>query len=203
MRSSSVTHCLESSLRKRYACKLKNSFTKENAQDHVLFSEQIRNVDCKINTDKKQDHLRKHKAMHNRATGKPDGTSWISVPGISLSTVQQQDERRGPTFQHKEQHPKVISQTHKINRFSEASQNCCKIWRRQRISNSVRILQTSMSWLRFLYGNRDYLLKCKRSHTISHKDNYDFNSISGFFKKNSSRGPKHGESERQIMFFKA
>ena len=98
MRSSSVTHCLQSSLRKRYAWKLKNSYTKENAQDHVLFSEQIRNVVCKINTDKKQDHLGKHKAMHNRATGKPDGTSWISVSDISLSTVQQQDERRRPTF---------------------------------------------------------------------------------------------------------
>ena len=39
MRSSSTTHCLQSSLRKWHAWKkLKNSFTKEKAQDHVLFS---------------------------------------------------------------------------------------------------------------------------------------------------------------------
>ena len=36
------------------------------------------------------------------------------------------------------------------------------------------------------------------------KDNNDFNSIPGYIiKKNSSRGPKHGQSERQIMFFEA
>ena len=50
-----------------------NSFTKERAQDHVLFSEQIRNVDYKIYPDKKQDHLKKHNAMH-RASGKLDAT---------------------------------------------------------------------------------------------------------------------------------
>ena len=55
------------------------------------------------------------------------------VPNISLSTVQQQDEQRQHTVakliekfeshQHKEQFLKDMSQTQKINRFSEASQN--------------------------------------------------------------------------------
>ena len=75
MRSSSMTHCLQNALRKRYAWKPKNSFTQEKAQDHVLFSEQIRNVDHKIYSDNKQDHLGKHKAMH-RASGKSDATLW-------------------------------------------------------------------------------------------------------------------------------
>ena len=54
------------------------------------------------------------------------------VPGISLSTAQQQDEQRQHTVakltekfeshQHKEQFLKDVSQTQKINRFSEASQ---------------------------------------------------------------------------------
>ena len=36
------------------------------------------------------------------------------------------------------------------------------------------------------------------------KTNCEFTSIPGFvIKKNSSRGPKHGASERQVMFFKA
>ena len=47
-------------------------------------------------------------------------------------------------------------------------------------------------------------LKYKRSPAAFQKDNYDLNSFLGYIiKKNSSRGPKHGQSERQIMFFKA
>ena len=54
------------------------------------------------------------------------------VPGISLSTAQQQDEQRQhkvakltekfESHQHKEQFLKDVSQTQKINRFSDASQ---------------------------------------------------------------------------------
>ena len=54
------------------------------------------------------------------------------VPGISLSTTQQQDEERQHTVakliekfeshQHKEKFLKDTSQTQKINRFSDASQ---------------------------------------------------------------------------------
>ena len=47
-------------------------------------------------------------------------------------------------------------------------------------------------------------MKYKRSPATFPKDNYDLNSIPGYIiKKNSSRGPKHGQSERQIMFFNA
>ena len=47
-------------------------------------------------------------------------------------------------------------------------------------------------------------LKYSRSPRTLQKTNCDFTSIPGFvIKKNSSRGPKHGASERQIMFFKA
>ena len=43
-----------------------------------------------------------------------------------------------------------------------------------------------------------------KSPTTTQKANSDYTSILGFVvKKNSSRGPKHGQSERQIMFFKA
>ena len=77
MRSSSMTHYLQSSLRKRFVWKLKNCFTKEKAQNHVFFSEQIRNVDHKIYPEKKQDHLGKHKAMH-RNCGKPGAKWWIT-----------------------------------------------------------------------------------------------------------------------------
>ena len=47
-------------------------------------------------------------------------------------------------------------------------------------------------------------MKYKRSPTTFQKDNYDFNSIPGcIIMKKSSAGPKHGQSVRQIMFFKA
>ena len=121
---------------------MRNSFTKEKAQDHVLFSEQIRTVDYKIYPDKKQNHLGKHKAMH-RASGKPRcNIVDYRVPGISLSTVQQQDEQRQHTV------AKLIEKFLKIRvrrRRSTGSvkhrKNCCKIWTRQRSSNSVRILR--------------------------------------------------------------
>ena len=73
--------------------------------------------------------------MH-RASGKTDATLWTRVPGISLSTVQQQDEQRQhnvaeliemfESHQHKEQFLKDVSQTQKINRFSTASQKLLK-----------------------------------------------------------------------------
>ena len=47
-------------------------------------------------------------------------------------------------------------------------------------------------------------MKYKRSPTTTEKAYCDSTSIHGFvIKKNSSRRPKHGASERQIMFFKA
>ena len=47
-------------------------------------------------------------------------------------------------------------------------------------------------------------LKHGRSVTQFPKDNHDLNSIDGYVnKKNSRRGPKHGQSERQMRFHKA
>ena len=47
-------------------------------------------------------------------------------------------------------------------------------------------------------------MKYKRSLTTTQKANCDCSSIPGFIiKKNSTRGPKHGQSERQIMFFRS
>ena len=67
-----------------------------------------------------------------------------------------------------------------------------------------------MSWLHaffeigIIYCSCGRNLKYSRSPTTAQKTNCDFTSIPGFvFKKNSSRGPKHGASERQIMFYKA
>ena len=67
-----------------------------------------------------------------------------------------------------------------------------------------------MSGLQLFLINRDHLLqlgenlKHKRSLATIQKATCDFTSIPGFVtKKNSSRGPKHGAFERQVMFFTA
>ena len=83
----------------------------------MLFSERIRNVNHKIYLVKKQDHLGKHKAQSFRETR--CNIVDYRVPGISLSTVQQQDEQRQHTVakliekfesrQHKEQFLKDTS----------------------------------------------------------------------------------------------
>ena len=80
----SMTHCLQSSLRKRHAWKLENSFIKEEAKDHVLRSKQIRNVKHKVYLVKKQDHLGTHKAKYE-ASGRPDATSWTAESQTYLS----------------------------------------------------------------------------------------------------------------------
>ena len=47
-------------------------------------------------------------------------------------------------------------------------------------------------------------LKYSRSPTTLQKTNCDVTSITGFvIKKNSSRGPKHGVSERQVTYYRA
>ena len=72
--------------------------------------------------------------------------------------------------------------------------------------------ETSMLRLQLLYGNlknfivvAGEILKYKRSPATKQKDDYDFSSIPGYniIKKNSSREPKHGRSERQIVLLKA
>ena len=92
----------------------------------------IRSVVYKIFLSKKQDHLENHKTMR-KATGKIAATLWNHrIPGISLSTVKQLDAKRQnkvkkliemfERHQHKEEFLQDLSQTQKINRFSEESQ---------------------------------------------------------------------------------
>ena len=89
-------------------------------------------MDYKIYPDKEQDHL--GKTQNGAQSSRETGCNIVDnrVPIISLSTVQQLDEPRQHTVakliekfeshQHKEQILRDMSQTQKINRFSEASQ---------------------------------------------------------------------------------
>ena len=81
-----------------------------------------------------------------------------------------------------------MSQKHETNKFSEESQQSLADM------NHTEIFE--------LFDGRN--LKYSRSLTTSQKTNCDFTSVLGFFiNKNSSRGPKHGVSGRQVMFYKA
>ena len=89
----------------------------------------------KIYPVKKQDHVGKQKAKCE-ASGRPDATSWTTESQTYLSAVQEQDEQAQhkvaqliemfESHKHKDQVLKDMSQTKKINRFSEASQELLK-----------------------------------------------------------------------------
>ena len=151
MRSTSMTHCLQSSLRKRYAWKLKSSFTKEKAQDHVLCSKQIRNVDYKIDPPR-QEARSSWETKSDAQSFRETGCNIVDyrVPNISISTVQQQDEQRQPTVakliekfeshQYKEQSLKDIRRRRSTGSVKHRK-NFWKMWTKQRSSNFAKILQ--------------------------------------------------------------
>ena len=106
---------------------------------------------------------------------------------------------------------KDVSQEQEINRLSEDSQkllddmNQSEIF--ERCENSAK--HQCPDWNVFseigiIYCSCRRNLKYSRSPATFQKTNCDFTSILGFvIKKNSSRGPKHDVSERQVMFHKA
>ena len=112
---------------------------------------------------------------------------------------------------HKEQFLKDMSQKQEINRFSEESRQLLVDMNHTEIfelcENSAKLQCpdcNSFTEIGIIYCSCGRNLKYKRSPITSQKANNDFSSIPGFvIKKNSSRGPNHGQSERQIMFFKA
>ena len=115
------------------------------------------------------------------------------------------------SHQHKEQFLKVMSQTQKINRFSVASRKLLQDMDQTEIfelcENSTNLQCpdcNSFTEIGIIYCHCWRSLKYKRTPTTTQKANNDYSSIPGYIiKKNSSRGPKHGRSERQIMFWKA
>ena len=105
-----------------------------------------------------------------------------------------------------------MSQKQEINRFSEEAQKLLDDMNQTEIfelcENSAKLQWpdcnafTEIGIICCSCGRN--LLKYKRSPATTQKANCDFTSIPGFvIEKNSSRGPKHGASEREIMFFKA
>ena len=143
------------------------------------------------------------------------------ILGRSISTVKLQDARRQNNVtklvemfdkhQHKEQFLKDMSQKQEFNRFSEESQKLLEDMNQTEIFELCENCPehqyldcNSFMQIGIICCRCGRILKYKRSPTRNQKANNDCTSIPGFvIKKNSSRGPKRGQSERQIMFFKA
>ena len=139
---------------------------------------------------------------------------------MSISKVKLQDARRQDNVtkliemfekhQQKEQFLEDMSQKQEINKFSEESQKILDDMNQTEIfelcvnSAKLQCLDcNAVSGIGIIYCSCGRNLKYKRSPATFQKANCDLTSIHGFvIKKNSSRGPKHGASERQIMFFK-
>ena len=104
-----------------------------------------------------------------------------------------------------------MNQEQEINKFSEESQQVLADMNHTEIfelcENSAkhqRLDCNAFSEIGIICCSCGRNLKYSRSPTTFQKTNCDFTSIPGFgIKKNSSRGPKHGVSERQVMFYKA
>ena len=112
--------------------------------------------------------------------------------------------------QHEDQFLKDMSQKQEIHRFSEESQKLLVDMNRTEIflcENFAKLecpYCNAFSEIGNIHCSCGRNLKYSRSPTTTQKANQDFTSIPGFvIEKISSRGPKHGASERQIMFFKA
>ena len=102
------------------------------------------------------------------------------IPGISLSTVQEQAERKRQTVakliekfeshKYKEQFLRDMSQTQKIDRFSEASQRLLKDMNQTENLRAPREhSKASVPGLHILYGSWDHLLQMRAKSKVQSK----------------------------------
>ena len=144
------------------------------------------------------------------------------IPGIPLSVVEQQDTNRQikvkkliekfEKHQHKESFIQDVSQTQKINKFSKESQELIADMNNTEIFELCENSSKKQSPIAKPTGKFAlYVGSCGRNAKKSsqrpkefEKNNRDVSSIPCYvIKKNSSRGAKHGPSERQRMYFQA
>ena len=124
-----------------------------------------------------------------RATGETrSNTADHRIPGISISTMKLQDARRQNNVT---QLIVDINQTEIFELCENSAKLECPDY-------------NAISEIGIIYCSCGRNLKYKRSPTTNQKADCDFTSIPSFvIKKNSRRGPKHGVSERQVMFHRA
>ena len=137
------------------------------------------------------------------------------ISGLLLSAVEQHDTTREnkvkkliekfENHQHKESFQQDLSQTQKINKFTKDSQESIRIFEVCGNSSKQQCLDCTASWeMGIIYCSCGSNMKSTRSPTEFDQNNRDVTSIPGYvIKQNSSRGAKHGPSERQRMYYQA
>ena len=137
------------------------------------------------------------------------------ILGVPLSAVEHQNTTREnkvkkliekfENHKHKESFIQDLSQTQKIKKFSKESQdlladlNNTEIFELCENSSKQRCPdRNAYSEIAIIYDSRGRNMKSSRSPKEFDQNNRDVTSIPGdVIKKNSSRGAKHGPSERQ------
>ena len=143
------------------------------------------------------------------------------ISGVPLSAVEPQNTIREnkvkrliekfENHKHEESFIQVLSQTKKINKFSEESQdliadlNNTEIFEFCENSSKQQCPDCNAYWERgIIYCSCGRSMQSTRSPPEFEQNNHDVTSIPGHvIKKNSSRGVKHGPSERQKMYYQA
>ena len=143
------------------------------------------------------------------------------ISGVPVSAVEQQNTTREnqvkkliekfENHQHKESFFQDLSQTQKINKFSKESKdllagmNNTDIFKLCENSSKQQCLECNTYWeIGIIYCSRGRNMKSSQRPTEFEQNNNDVASIPGYvIKKKSSRGAKHGPSERQRMYYQA
>ena len=150
-----------------------------------------------------------------------DNTVDHRISEVHLSAVEPQNTTREnkvkrliekfENHKHKESFIQDLSQAQKTNKFSKESQdliadlNNTEIFKLCENSSKQQCLDCNAYWeIGIIYCSCGRNMKSTRSPTEFDQNNSDVSSILGYvIKKNSSRGVKHGPSERQKMYHQA
>ena len=169
----------------------------------------------KIHKARKQDHLGKRRAIRIVTAKTFNNTVDHRISGVPLSAVEPLNtirenkvKRLIEKFQnhkHKESFIQDLSQTQKINKFSKESQDLIADLKNTEIfelcenSSKQQCPDCNLYWeIGKIYCSCGRIMKSLRSPTEFDQNNRDVTSIPEYvIKKDSSRGVKHGPSERQ------
>ena len=203
--------------------------TQEELHQKVRLTPRLPRVVLKLNSQCGQQDLRSQDARSSwepSSESKSYGETWNNAVdhrnlSIPLSAVEQQDTTREnkvkkliekfENHQHKESFLQDVSQTQKINKFSEESQDLIADLNNTEIfelseNSSKRQCPDCNPYceMGIIYCRCGRNVNSSRSPTEFEQKNYNVTSIPGYvIKKNSSRGAKHGPSERQRTYYQA
>ena len=175
----------------------------------------------KIHKAKKQDHLGNHLAIR-KVTGTSVATLWITehLEYLFLQSSRRIQYARTKSkrlieklenHKHKDSFIQDLSQTQKINKFSKESQdliadlNNTEIFELCENSSTQQCPECNTYWeTGIIYCSCGRSMKSSQRPTEFEQNNYDVTSIRCYvITENSSRGAKHGPSERQRMYYQA